>query len=399
MAGSNGPVLLRSNDFWYDYFVDELMPHTMADEELRRNIKTGVVRQSETRPNWTSIRHYLAKSYGLSSADADSLEQFLNRSIRSIGVTEHAARTFARERISWVLVDHSMETIGPNSKMKEFPEGKKKWTHPITHLLLPKWAEESSAETAGDAAAAVVADLRIAKKNGCSGFKSHQAYFRDLALADVSEDEATEALRLLKKNPPKCFHRFPVLTPNYESGSVEAEALRKYQDFILKTIFCEAGRMRVPMLIHIAATLTPSLKTWNNDPAKLYTVLDNDDVRRTGTTFFLLHTGFPEHHKITSLISQYPNVYVDLSWISCNTLYVCKILDEYLSIASSTKVTHGSDTSNVDLTAYAAHNTRMALSQFAAKLQNEYSWSEGEIYELAENVLYKNADRIFGPNS
>jgi hypothetical protein len=395
MLGKDTASYLHTSDFWYNYFVEELVPPGPSDNALKASVKEALIRQSESRPNWNSIKNYLITAYGLKTTGTNEVEDFLKSTVKKEGVTEHALQSFKRENISWVLVDHSMVTSEPHSKMEEFPDGKKKWTHPITHLLQPKWAEENGAESASDVALAIKKELQESKRNGCSGFKSHQAYFRDLSLSDVSENEATEAFRLLKTTRAKSFFTFPVLIPRYDPGSVEGIALKKYQDYILKTIFCEAGKIKVPMVIHVATALTPSLKTWNNDPEKLYSVLDNADVRRANTVFFLLHTGFPDHHKITALISQYPNLFVDLSWISCNTTYLYTILDEYLSIAASTKITHGSDTANPDVMAYAAHNTRNALSKFASKLSDEYAWSEDEIHELAENVLHKNADRIF----
>ena len=398
LMGKDTSAFLRSPDFWYNYFLDELTPKGSTDQKLRSKIKRDLIIQSETRPNWTSIRHYLVKSYGLKSPDSSHVEQFLRDSIKSKGLTAHTKEAFQRENISWVLVDHSMVTSEPISHMDEFPEGRKKWTHPITHLLQPKWAQERGLEATGDIADALSKELRESKRNGCSGFKSHQAYFRDLSLRDVSEDQATEAFNLVKRSKPRGFFSFPVQVPQFESGTEEAVALKTYQDFVLKKIFCEAGKLRLPMLIHVAAALTPSLKTWNNDPEALYSVLDDDDVKRANTTFVLLHTGFPEHHKITTLISQYPNLYVDLSWISCNSLYLLDILREYLSIASSTKITHGSDSANPDIIAYAAHNTRVALSQIATWLYESYGWNEREVTELAENVLHANADRIFSPN-
>jgi hypothetical protein len=395
MLGKDTASYLHTSDFWYNYFVQELIPAGSTDESLRATVKESLVLQSETRPNWNSIKNYLVKAYKLNSTTTSDVEQFMKKSAQTEGVTEHALRAFKRENISWVLVDHSMVTSEPRSKMEEFPEGKKKWTHPITHLLQPKWAQEIGVDSGADVAVAIKKELQEAKRNGVSGFKSHQAYFRDFSLADVSEEEATKALGILLESKPKAFFTFPVTIPRFDPRSDEEAALKKYQDFVLKTIFCEAGRIKVPMVIHVATALTPSLKTWNNDPEKLYSVLDNDDVRRANTNFFLLHTGYPDHHKITALISQYPNVFVDLSWISANTTYLYTILDEYLSIASSTKVTHGSDTANPDVMAYAAHNTRHALSKFAAKLFDEYGWGENEIHELAENVLHRNADRIF----
>ena len=34
-------------------------------------------------------------------------------------------------------------------------------------------------------------------------------------------------------------------------------ALKRYQDFFLKTVFCEAGEMRAPVLIHVGVRELP----------------------------------------------------------------------------------------------------------------------------------------------
>src|SRR5437667_12133968 len=51
MMGKDTASYLRSTDFWYNYFADELMPRGSTDETLRASIKSAVIRQAETRPN------------------------------------------------------------------------------------------------------------------------------------------------------------------------------------------------------------------------------------------------------------------------------------------------------------------------------------------------------------
>ena len=110
-------------------------------------------------------------------------------------------------------------------------------------------------------------------------------------------------------------------------------------------------------------------------------------MRRAGTKFLLIHTGYPAHHIVSSLISQYPNVYVDLSHYSVDVSWLnAGILAEYLSLSSPNKVMHGTDTAHPDVTAFGAHNTRVGLAKYAEWLYEVEHWSDSEITDLAGNM-------------
>jgi predicted TIM-barrel fold metal-dependent hydrolase len=46
----------------------------------------------------------------------------------------------------------------------------------------------------------------------------------------------------------------------------------------------------------------------------MYHTFQNDDVKRAYTEFVLIHTGYPYHHHVAALLSQFPNVHTDVSF-------------------------------------------------------------------------------------
>ncbi|MFI5421324.1 MAG: hypothetical protein ACHQ1H_10195, partial [Nitrososphaerales archaeon] len=328
--GGNSPGgLFGLTHDWYEYFVNGLLPEDVRDEKIRADLLAAVIRSHETRPTWVAVRHYEEKYYGGKKSSgaltSDELEQRVIKAVNKAGVTRFAEKVFQRENIEWVLVDHSSLTYDPKPMMEDFPEAKKKWTHPIVQLLQPEWALGKSLETVSSIISEIKKDLQTAMKNNAVGFKSTQAYFRDFDLSDVNEDEAQKALGLLMRSKPERYEDFKGLKIPIYASLEETLALKTYQDFLLKNIFAEAGRLNAIVLIHVAVWVTPTLKPKYNDPNKLYSIFDNDSVRRANTKFVLLHTGYPENHKISSIITQYPNVYVDLS---CPALLEESILGE-----------------------------------------------------------------------
>ena len=294
-----------------------------------------------------------------------------------------------------MLADQSYYPDVSEQKLGVYPNDMTKWTFQIANIIQPTWAQDNRFESLDSAISAVKRIMRTARNNGCSGFKSIQGYFREFYLEDVDESEAEESYRVLKKSKPTSFLDSPAKVPLYKNKRDQI-ALKRYQDFFLKTAFCAAGEMRTPMLIHVAVGEVPQLKPWNNDPVGLYSIFENKEIEKSNAQFVLLHTGFPAHHIVSSIITQYPNVAVDLSWMSHATVLTHAILAEYLAVAPPQKILHGSDGSHPDVIAFAARSTKKSLSMIARWLSENYGWTAEEVTKLAEAVLYQNAERIFG---
>ncbi len=374
--------------------TDQILPLD-REKGLRAKVLAEVREQSRSRPAATSILHYYQDRYKLGYSDRPSVDRFVRDSIKKLGPAVYTLDVFKNEKIRWVLADQSFSPDASKRETDAYPSAMTKWTFPLAGIIQPTWALERKMENLDEAVRAVKNMVRLTRKNGCSGFKSIQGYFRDFYLEDVDEGDAERAYKLLKRAKPSTFITSPAKVPIYATKPL-ATALRSYQDFALKQAFSEAGKLQAPVLIHAAVGEVPQLKPWNNDPSGLYSIFDNSQIQRSNTQFVILHTGFPAHHVVTSIITQYPNVSVDLSWVSHASILTHSILFEYLTIAPHQKVMHGSDGSHPDVIAFAARSTRKSLSLIAQWFKENYGWSETEVTALAEAVLYKNAERIFG---
>ncbi len=128
----------------------------------------------------------------------------------------------------------------------------------------------------------------------------------------------------------------------------------------------------------------------------MYHTFQNDDVKRAYTEFVLIHTGYPYHHHVAALLSQFPNVYTDVSFYAKFPGTLEETMKAFLSLAPSEKVMHGSDSNNVpEEIGYCADNSRRVLGKLLNEFQSYYGWTEKDCRIAAENVLSGNARRIY----
>ncbi len=121
----------------------------------------------------------------------------------------------------------------------------------------------------------------------------------------------------------------------------------------------------------------------------------DDEVKRVETQFLLIHTGYPYHHFVAAMLSQFPNVYTDLSFYSKFPGVLEETLRAFLSLAPSQKVMHGSDSNNVpEEIGYCAWNVRHVLAKILDDFHRNYGWTEEDCSEIANNVLHRNAKRL-----
>ena len=99
------------------------------------------------------------------------------------------------------------------------------------------------------------------------------------------------------------------------------------------------------------------------------------------------------------MISQFPNVFTDVSFYSKFPGTLEEILRTFLSLAPSEKVMHGSDSNNIpEETGYCASNTRRVLAKVLNDFIAYYGWSEKDCEKIARNVMTENARRVFRIN-
>jgi predicted TIM-barrel fold metal-dependent hydrolase len=179
-------------------------------------------------------------------------------------------------------------------------------------------------------------------------------------------------------------------------GQAANAALRTYEDFLYRYMFVRAGALERPMIIHSAAALSPHLSAENNDPRGLYDLFRDESMLAAGTRFVVLHGGYPSHHVLASFASQFPNVFVDVSFFSKYPGVLEQIYRVFLAIAPSSKLMHGSDANTIpEEIGYCASNSRMTLARVLSDYTAYYDWSADDVEKIASDVLHRTARSLF----
>ena len=178
--------------------------------------------------------------------------------------------------------------------------------------------------------------------------------------------------------------------PYFAAPALQA-ALRTYQDYLLRHITVRAGALKRPIIMHSAVALHPALRLDWNSPLNLDKVFLDEEVQKAGTQFVLIHAGYPSHHAVAAMLSQFPNLFADVSFYSKFPGVLEEIYRVFLSLAPPTKVMHGSDSNNVpEEIGYCAWNTRQVLAKVLRDFRG-YGWTEADCARVATSVLSENA--------
>jgi predicted TIM-barrel fold metal-dependent hydrolase len=386
-------TLKQSYDMWNDSFVDAMVPDYdfPGKSELRRKLTEEFIDQIWNLPRQTGYNNYMARTYGVAPT-LEGFDSVVSQHINSdAAFTGYIRSILDREKITTIVLQSTeADPIVPHSLV---PRDRFVWTYPIVPLVHPEWAQKKAATTLQDVLGQLDKTLETAAANKCVAFKNASAYYRPFNLDKVEKRAADSALKALLAAKPA--GHVAQGAPYYKEPSLNA-ALKTYQDYLFKHIYVKAGELDRPIVIHTAVALHPALRFEYNNPLGLYDVFQDDEVRKAATRFVLFHTGYPSHHVVASMISQFPNVFVDMSFYSKFPGVLEETYRAFLALAPSEKVMHGSDSNNVpEEIGYCASNSRRVLARVLHDYKTYYGWTQADITKIAENVMHKNARRVF----
>lgn len=343
-------------------------------------------------PRRTGYFNYIARNYGVPATMA-GFDSVTSKHIGSdADFTRYIASVLDRERIATVVLQAAEPAPTPPDTL--IPADRYIWTTVASDMARLSWAKAQGLTELGDVLAAIDRTMETAVANGCRGFKNASAYYRPLGLTRPDKARAAAAFKLLQGAQPSGT---AVRDQPYYDDPAAAAALTAYEDYLFKHIYLKAGELERPVIIHTAVALHPSLRSDFNDPRPLYGVFVDPDVQKAQTKFLLIHAGYPAHHVVGAFISQFANVFVDVSFFS---KYPGALLDVYrtlLSLGPSEKIMHGSDANTVpEEIGYCAWNTRAVLAKVLSEYRESFGWTQADIGAMAENILHKNARKLFG---
>jgi predicted TIM-barrel fold metal-dependent hydrolase len=385
-------TLSQSYDGWNASFVDSMLPgyEYEGKEQLRQALDGRFKEHLYAMPRQIGYYNYVAHAYGV-EPDLKSFDKVVADGIKR-GFPAYIGSILDRERISHVVLEsREAKPVAPQTHV---PAGRFVWTVPIVALIQPEWAK-ANGHTGVDAVVKAISEfMETAVKNGCRGFKSSIAYYRPLTVEVVSKAAAERDLAKLFANPATRIVPGRNVA-DYQEPELRAAFIR-YQDYLLRHIFIKAGELQVPIIIHTAVALHPALRFEFNSPLELHRVFLDDEIKKVRTHFLLIHTGYPYHDYVAALLSQFPDVYADVSFYSKFPGVLEETLRSLLALAPSEKVMHGSDSNNVpEEIGYCAANTRHVLAKILRDYRSDYGWSRRDCDLMANNVLHENAKKLF----
>jgi predicted TIM-barrel fold metal-dependent hydrolase len=169
------------------------------------------------------------------------------------------------------------------------------------------------------------------------------------------------------------------------------------EDFLFRHIYVKAGRLERPIIIHSAVALHPALRIDFNDPRPLYAVFTDPDIQQARTRFVLIHAGYPTPDVVAAFISQFPNVYTDVSFYSKYPGALLEVYRSLLALGPSNKIMHGSDANTVpEELGYCAWNSRAVLAKVLTEYKESFGWTQADITKMAENILHRTAREFYG---
>jgi predicted TIM-barrel fold metal-dependent hydrolase len=342
-------------------------------------------------PRRTGYFNYIARTYGVPA----TIEGFDSVTKQHIGSDQDFVRyittIFAREKIATVVLQAAEPAPSPPATL--IPADRYVWTTVASELTRIGWAQERGLTTLAHVRAAIDKTMEAAVERGCRGFKSMAAYYRPLAVSKPTASEAEAAMtRVLAATPQSTGVQNQ---PIYADAATNA-ALKTYEDFLFRHVFAKAGALERPMIIHSAVALHPSLRVDFNDPRPLAAVFSDPDMQRARTDFILIHAGYPSTDVVAAFISQFANVYTDVSFYSKYPGALLQIYRSLLALGPSNKIMHGSDANSVpEEIGYCAWNTRAVLAKVLSEYRESFGWRQDDITAMAQNVMHRTARRLF----
>jgi uncharacterized protein len=234
----------------------------------------------------------------------------------------------------------------------------------------------------------VTATLERYKRDGAIAIKFEVALLRSLTFADVEKVAAKQ-----------------VYEKYLGGGEVPSDSYKLLQDYLFRYMVAEAGRLGLPVHIHIIGGPGGFYNITESNPLNLESVFN--DARLRKTNFVIIHGGWPFTKETAVLLQGKSNVYADFS--AQNFLLYPRALSEvlrnWLELAPN-KILFGTDgfpvtpfnswEENCWLT---ANTSRQALALALTNMINDGEINREQALELARMVLRKNAISLYGLKS
>lgn len=332
-----------------------------------------------------SERYYedIVKSLGVSKTLLYYLSQFFNCEEDWQTVMHHRdaytkkdtpgyiERLYRDQNVIGTMVDSALEIDDPALKCFPCKVLRLFQTDPLFYRLL------ASCEDYGQLVERFEGELKAALDRGFTGVKSHILEVNRQHPHFVSVEDASAHFAAAK------------------SGDVHAT------EEIYYAVFCHMMLLgqQLGFYTHVHTGLTGATGNGlahNNDPLYFCQLLN--DSRFVGSRLVFLHCGYPDIRHCASMVNSYPNVWMDVAQIlPWHVFDFVDILEELLGAAPHSKIMMGTGQHNfAEFVWMGAKVAKRSLETVMEHAVSRGFASEQQAQHTAEDLLYKNAARLYG---
>jgi predicted TIM-barrel fold metal-dependent hydrolase len=328
-------------------------------------------------------------------------DNFPNWVLDRLGIETELANRVALGRglqpphFRWVPFDDAlMLPLNNSSVANETPD--RKFFYAREEMVLKRYLKDlnlSSAPTTLQEyiAKVITPTLEAQKRQGAVAIKFEAAYLRTLDFGPIPADQAQAT-----KEAEQTYSR-------YLKGGVPSKPdYLKLQDFLLRAMAREAGRLGLPVHFHTGGGCGSYFMLNGSNPALLESLLNDASLRKTN--FVLIHGGAAAFTKYTNYLLMKPNVYADFSeqtWL-ISTRKLSEVVRDWLEWYPE-KVLFGTDlypnTPEInweEIGWQTTQSSREALAIALTGMMQDGEISRERALELAHMALHDNAAKLYG---
>jgi hypothetical protein len=242
--------------------------------------------------------------------------------------------------------------------------------------------------------------LTIEKLRGkIVGLKIGLAYYRSLSFEKVTFNEAEKVFNKILSS--KTFSVFGDVSGTGGPGNFQRddqlsiEEGKALQDYMVHRILQLAGKHSLPVQIHTGLQDGNFNLISNSNPV----LLTNLFMEYYDVVFDVFHGSYPYTKELTTLVKNFPNVYLDMCWLHIISPAAAReaLADWLDSVPASKIIGFGGDYAQYCIEGAYGHS-KIARNNISRVLRNKVddgTFSEKEAKRLAQLLLRENALRVF----
>jgi hypothetical protein len=211
------------------------------------------------------------------------------------------------------------------------------------------------------------------------GVKIGNAYFRSLDFKRTEADEVDK-----------------IYTKKINSQTISSGEEKQLQDHLFWYSVNKATEYGLPVKLHTgqwAMNNIMDMKWVRDNPSDCASLCKQSP----DTKFVFFHIGYPHYEEMLSLAKHYSNAFIDMCWSwSINPLAAKDFLKKFILTVPNNKIfTFGGDDKIVENVIGHTFVARKGIAQALTELVTENWITSNDALDLTDDLMYKNAERIF----